>query len=69
MSEPSSGVPELRAQVKELAAAVGLPLSPERLDALVAQAGPYFEMIRGLDGLPAANEPAAIFRLDGEEAR
>jgi hypothetical protein len=69
MTDSANEAPDPRTQVKELAAAVGLQLSGERLEGLVAQAGPYLEMIRSLDDLPAATEPAAIFRLDGEETR
>lgn len=59
-----------REQVRALAAGAGLEIAGERLEGLVAQAKPYLEMIRALDGMPAANEPAAVFRLPArEEAR
>lgn len=58
---------ELRERVRALAAGAGLTIEGERLEGLVAQATPYLEMIRALDGMPAANEPAAVFRLPAEE--
>jgi len=53
--------------VGALARVVGLDLTDERLDGLVVQAGPYLDLIRALDGMPAAVEPAAVFRLDDQE--
>jgi hypothetical protein len=61
MSAPSREI------VGALARVVGLDLTDERLDGLVVQAGPYLDLIRALDGMPAAVEPAAVFRLDDQE--
>lgn len=69
MSSSSSDAPAAsRAIVDALARVVGLDLTNERLDGLVVQAGPYLDLIRALDGMPAAVEPAAVFRLDDREA-
>ena len=54
--------------VRALAIAAGLVIKGERLEGLTAQAASYLPMIRSLDGLRAATEPAATFRLDEREA-
>ncbi|MGH2614679.1 MAG: hypothetical protein ACRDJC_05535, partial [Thermomicrobiales bacterium] len=48
-----------------LAALVGVDLSPERAEALESQAEPHFAQLRGLDAVTEPNsEPAAEFRLE-----
>jgi hypothetical protein len=57
-----------RETVRALAVAAGLAIEGQRLEGLTAQAASYLPMIRSLDGLRAVAEPAAIFRLDEQEA-
>ena len=56
---------ESAAQLRAMAAAVGVALSDERAAALVPQAEPHFALLRALDAvIEASTEPAAEFRLD-----
>jgi hypothetical protein len=56
---------EAAAQLRAMAAAIGVDLSDERATALVPQAEPHFALLRALDAVVEANiEPAAEFRLD-----
>jgi hypothetical protein len=57
---------EAAAQLRAMAAAVGVDLTDERAVALVPQAEPHFALLRALDAVvEASTEPAAEFRLDG----
>jgi hypothetical protein len=52
-------------QLRALAAAAGVELSPERAATLATQAKPHFALLRALDAVTeATGEPAAELRLD-----
>jgi hypothetical protein len=65
MADPSVQSELSADELRVMAAAAGVALSPERAAELVAQAKAQFALMRILDGVAdAASEPAAEFRLD-----
>jgi hypothetical protein len=57
-----------REEISALISALGFSFSDDRLDGLTAQAGPYLGLIRALESIAQAPEPASEFRFDREES-